>query len=156
MVLKFCKEIWKLRMSKQMILYHNIFIWQSSQGKSRISRLNVMTQTISCCYFILMWPRNGRVTYCWSLWNKDDHWHSSKRTAEKHTSTASCLQAMHVLTALSPWFLALRKYLQWMSRETIRWIIWETWMHFLKSLLKRQKRLLLGAMVPRILWPWLK
>ena len=36
--------------------------------------------------------------YCWSLWKKDDHWHSLKKTAEKHRSVASCLQAMYVLT----------------------------------------------------------
>ena len=38
----------------------------------------------------------------------------------------------------------------------IHWIIWETWIHFLKSLPKRQARLLLGVAVPRILWTRLK
>ena len=55
-VLKFCKEIWKLHMRKQMLLYLNRFIQQRSQGKSRISKLYVMTQTSSCCYFNICHP----------------------------------------------------------------------------------------------------
>ena len=83
---------------------------------------------------------------------------SIKKTAEKHGFIAPCLPAMHAFTGCgtSPRCLVLEKCLHWMSCERIHWVIWETRMYSLKSLLKRQTRLLLGVMLPRVLWTWLK
>ena len=47
-----------------------------------------MTQASSCYLFTIMSFRNGQVTYCWSLWKKD----------EKLGTIGSCLPVMHALT----------------------------------------------------------
>ena len=66
-------------------------------------------------------------------------------------------QCMLSLVAISSQrCLVLEKCLHSISCKRIHWIIWETWIYLLKSLLKRQAHLLLHVMLPRILWIWLK
>ena len=81
---------------------------------------------------------------------------STKKTTEKHRCIASCLPAIHALTGCNtvPKIFGIGKVfaLKVLRKNLLNHL----GMHFGKSLQKNQTRLLLGVMVPRILWTWLK
>ena len=71
---------------------------------------------------------------------------SIKKTAEKHGSIASCLPAIHALIGCDtvPKMFGIGSVsLNVLQKNPPSKIAWETWMHFLKPLLKRQTPLLL-------------